>query len=161
MDRQDVWFQLKYNDKVYNINLYEVVSAVKFAEDVKWIPQLSQAWWDKLLEMYPEFKGEPEYNKENMLYLSGEVTELEKPTNDGEYYYFEAYSDETSLIIGTHAFLEMFYHAEQENLIPKIGFNFWYHISMLYRGYFRRTDYEEVICISSKLEKVDMSQHTK
>ncbi len=155
---QEIWFQLKYKDKVYNINLYEVISAIKFADDVKWIPQLSKEWWDKLLEMYPEFNEEPNYNKkEDIIYLTGDVVELEEYNYaDEEKFYFNTSIQSDDAVLGLHQILEMFYFAEAEKYVPTIGYVFWYHISKIYRAYFN-AGYEEVLCVNLKLQKVGKS----
>lgn len=157
MDRQDVWFQLKYNNKVYNINLYEVVSAVKFAEEQYWIPALTETWWNKLLKRYPEFNGEPVYNKDDVIFLTGEVTKLDEENyNDEEMFYFFTSINKDDAVIGLHEILEMLYYAETEHYIPSIKYDFWYHISRIYKAYFV-AGYEEVLCVNSKLKKTGKS----
>lgn len=158
VNQEEVWFEIQYESKKYIINMYEVVSAIRYAQDHWLIPSLSEEWWNKLLGRYPYLEEDDRtYDEPNAVKLSEDVTYVD------DIHFFDAcIADKHICYIELHNILEMLYYAEQEDCVPRIDYSsFWYHIKKIYPDYFTQYGYQEVICANSKLKKEDTKEHTR
>lgn len=70
-DTEYIWFQLMHGNKIYELNLYEIICAIISASDNHVIPKIPQPWIDDVCIRYPILEEVEEFPivKDNQLIL--------------------------------------------------------------------------------------------
>lgn len=152
-DTEYIWFQLMHGNKIYELNLYEIICAIISASDNHVIPEIPQPWIDDVCIRYPILEEVEEFPivKDNQLILKDAFVN-EEEDDDGEIVYMTAIGNDTQFCIGLHLLLQMILIAEKEGFVPELDYlDFWQHIESMYYNYFETKGYHEIICTDLKL----------
>ena len=152
MENQEyIWYQISYNNKVYLLSFYDVISCLFFATNYALIPKLDNKWISDLKEKYQyvflDVDTTPKEN--NQIFLKENVNLYDIPNDSGEFCYF--ISAKENIMIGLHDILKMVNISEKEGILPQLGYtDFWQFVPDIYYNYFKREGYHNVICTDLK-----------
>lgn len=153
-----IWFQIEYNSKRYELNLFDVISAIIFVSEKGYIPKIPKSWIADVCKQYPYLEADDfPILKDNQVALT-EVIALNVPDDDAEYFYFVAEANDTKFEIPLHLLLQLLLELEKAKFTPKLDYySFWEDIEDMYYNYFEwEGTQESIICANLRARQIDL-----